>query len=216
MLHLQQSQTQRGVIAGMELFKRIRRWAESWHSWPFRHISKALYWLRAHTYNRYHMLDMRSKENDYTWGWHDRSSLILFANMALLRDFIEKEHAFDCHVCWDSADEVKAKGQEDLYGMEENYDAHAAAKKEMLEIYEWWTKGRPAAHKKEDELLTAAYSDPLILTPIPGKPLCKVDFVETPELRALRNQCHEMELELEKKDKEMMHRLIEVSPYMWT
>ena len=201
----------------MELFKRIRRWAEGWHRWPFRHISKALYWLRTHTYNRYHMLDMRSKVNGYAWGYSDRSELILFANMALLRDFIEKEKAFDCHIDWSSAAEaLEARGKENDDGCGASRDAHAAAKKEMLTIYDWWTKGRAEEHKKEDELLEAAYPNPMEFESIPGSSMFKLKDDETPELRKLRDQCHIMEEELEKKDEEMMIRLIKVRGYMWT
>ena len=201
----------------MELFKRIRRWAEGWHRWPFRHISKALYWLRTHTYNRYHMLDMRNKVNGYKWGWYDRSELILFANMALLRDFIEKEKAFDCHIDWSSAAEaLEARGKENDDGCGASRDAHAAAKKEMLTIYDWWTKGRAEELKKEDELLEAAYPNPMEFESIPGSSMFKLKDDETPELRKLRDQCHIMEEELEKKDEEMMIRLIKVRGYMWT
>ena len=200
----------------MELFKRIRRWAEDWHSFPFRHLSTVLYWLRTHTYNRYHVLDMRNKNNGYAWGWCDRSQLILFANMALLRDFIEKEHAFDCHVDWSSAEEAIASGETDLQGMEENRNAHAVAKKEMLAIYNWWMEERAEEHKKYDELLTAAYSDPFTFVPIPGSTDLRLEMKETPELRALRDQCMVMEEELENKDEEMMIRLIKVRDFMWT
>ena len=182
----------------MELLRRIRRWAEGWHLWPFRHLSKALYWLRTHTYNRYHMLDMRSKVNGYTWGWYDRSTLILFANMALLRDFIEQEKAFDCHVDWDSD------------------EGHKNARLEMLTIYDWWMKGRPAEHKKGDDLLEAAYPGPMVFEPIPGSTMLRLKNDETPELRKLRDQCIVMEEALEKKDEEMLIRLIKVRGYMWT
>ena len=201
----------------MELLRRIRRWAEGWHCFPFRHISHALYWLRTHTYNRYHMLDMRSKVNGYAWGWWDRSDLILFANMALLRDFIEKEKAFDCHVDWSSAAEaLAARGEENDDGCGASRDAHAAAKKEMLTIYEWWTKGRSEEHKKEDELLEAAYPNPFEFEPIPGSSMLRLKDDETPELRKLRDQCRDMETLLEEKDEEMLIRLIKVRGYMWT
>jgi len=213
----------------MELIKKVRRWLESWHKWPFRHISKALYWLRTHTYNRYHMLDMRSPVNGYSWGYSDKSYLILFANMALLRDFIEKEKGFECHVDWRSAAEVaearkdawKLEGKASDYEEEDdwaaaNRDAHAVARLEMLTIYDWWTRGRAAEHKKEDELLEAAYPNPFEFEPIPGSNMLRLKSDETPELRKLRDQCHDMETLLEEKDEEMLIRLIKVSGYMWT
>ena len=163
------------------------------------------------------MLDMRSKVNGYAWGYSDRSELILFANMALLRDFIEKEKAFDCHIDWSSAAEaLEARGKENDDGCGASRDAHAAAKKEMLTIYDWWTKGRAEEHKKEDELLEAAYPNPMEFESIPGSSMFKLKNDETPELRKLRDQCHIMEEELEKKDEEMMIRLIKVRGYMWT
>jgi len=185
--------------------------------WPFRHISKGLYWLRTHTYNRYHMLDMRNKVNGYSWGWWDRSDLILFANMALLRDFIEEEKAFEGHVDWSSAAEaLEARGKEADDGCGASRDAHAAAKKEMLAIYYWWTKGRAAEHKKGDELFEAAYPNPMVFEPIPGSDMLQLKSDETPELRKLRDQCREMEDALEEKDEEMLIRLIKVRGYMWT
>lgn len=201
----------------MELIKKVRRWAENWHHSPFRQISKALYWLRTHTYNRYHMLDMRSPVNGYKWGYNDRSELILFANMALLRDFIEKEKAFDCHVDWSSAAEaLEVRGKENDDGCGASRDAHAAAKKEMLAIYNWWTKGRAEEHKKVDELLEAAYPSPMVFEPIPGSGMLQLKNDETPELRIIRDQCRVMEDALEDKDEEMLIRLIKVRGYMWT
>ena len=93
---------------------------------------------------------------------------------------------------------------------------HIAAKKEMLTIYDWWTKGRAAEHKKEDELLEAAYPNPFEFEPIPGSSMLRLKNDETPELRKLRDQCREMEDALEEKDEEMMIRLIKVRGYMWT
>ena len=89
--------------------KKIWEWWKYWRTWPFKYISYALYWLRAHTLDRYHMLDIRDKRNGYAWGWMDRSEGILFANMAILVSFIEDEKAFDCHVDWRSAAEMEGK-----------------------------------------------------------------------------------------------------------
>ncbi len=60
------------------------------------------YYLRSHLIpsKRFHMLEMRSPQNGYKWGWCDRSSLLLYAPFAILRDFVEKEYP-KCCVNWD-------------------------------------------------------------------------------------------------------------------
>jgi hypothetical protein len=85
-------------------------------------IEHAWYWLRTHTVHRYHVLDLRNPE--YKWGWRDRSQTMMYACFNLVKDFVEKEKAFDCHVSWDSDDE------------------HREAKAEIMSIYTWWTKDR--------------------------------------------------------------------------
>src|SRR5262245_12097023 len=97
-------------------------------------LKRALYWLRTHTINRYHMLDMRNARNGYAWGWRDRSDLFMFANFALLVDFVEKE--YPGHVDWDYDEE------------------HRAARAEFMELYTWWTVVRKTEHDAIDRLLT--------------------------------------------------------------
>lgn len=87
-------------------------------------FSTAWYWIRTHTYNRYHILDMRCPGYgvDYRWGWCDRSELILIAPFQLLKAFVEEEVPNGV-TAWDTEDS-------------------APIHKEMMELYHWWTKGR--------------------------------------------------------------------------
>lgn len=196
--------------------KRFRRWLESWHFGPLRHVSRAVYWLRTHTYHRYHMLDIRSRRNGYAWGWMDRSEGILFANMAVLVGFVEEEKAFDCYVDWRSAAEMAAAGEGADPSGNANRDAHAAAKKEMLDIYQWWTHDRKIEHDRHDDLLSRAYARPFEFESIgDGMSRLKKEIL-TKEEEELRAQCWSMEEALEAKDEEMMIRLIKVRGYMWT
>lgn len=87
-----------------------------------RHVSRAYYWLRTHTKDRYHMLDMRNARNGYAWGYKDRSELIMFAAFAILVEFVEKE--YPGVVDWEQDDEIRA------------------ARDEFMALYTWWTKGR--------------------------------------------------------------------------
>ena len=197
------------------VLKKIRRWLESWHVGPLRHLSRSMYWLRAHTYNRYHTIDIRNRRNGYAWGWMDRSEGILFANMAILVAFIEKEKAFDCHVDWRSAAEMAAAGEKSDGG-DANRDAHAAAKKEMLEIYQWWTQDRKIAHDRYDDLLSRAYAKPFDFEKKKDGMFRMREPPLTEEEKGLRAQCEPMEEALEAKDREMMIRTIEIRGYMWT
>jgi hypothetical protein len=184
---------------------------------PFRQIGHALYWLRTHTYNKYHMLDLRSSQNGYSWGWLDRSEAILFANMAILIDFIEKEKAFEGFVDWRSAEEMKAAGEEvDAYS-EPCYNNHAEAKKEMLAIYNWWKKGRKEEHDALEKRYEEAYKDDKFeFEPIENGMFKLKDRPVTPEQIKARKQIWKDEESLEAKDDEMMIRLVKVRGYMWT
>ena len=162
-------------------------------------IREALYWLRTHTYNRYHMLDCRSEQNGYKWGWQDLCQQILFANMNILKLYVEKE-----------ADRIDWQSD----------PGHATARGEMEVIYQWWMKGRKLAHDDYDALMTKAYGfgDCTVL-----------EDTEDPKLKSLRftkrgdplweedcNNCHKAEAALEAKDEEMMIRLIKIRGYLWS
>lgn len=99
-----------------------------------RHVWKTpLYWLRTHTYNRYHLIDMRNTRNGYKWGWIDRNRAVMFAAFAVLVDFVEKEYP-GC-VDWE-------------------YDEdHRKNRNEFMTLYTWWTKERKEEHDAIDKLL---------------------------------------------------------------
>jgi hypothetical protein len=96
------------------------------------------YWIRCHTYTKYHLIDIRSKEFGYKWGWMDRDSVILLANFTILKDFVEKEHPFDVCV-WDENDE------------------HARVGAEIKDLYDWWMNRRAKEHELRTEKLHRWY-----------------------------------------------------------
>ena len=164
----------------------------------FRWLDHAAFWLRTHTWDRYHMLDIRNRRNGYEWGWMDRREGILFANMAMLAAFIEKERAFEV-INWDSD------------------DGHREAARELREIYEWWTQGRKIEHDEHERLADVAYKDfQFTCVPLPGGMQTLELFGETPELRKARDDVREAEDRLHQKDTDMMIRLIKVRRAMWT
>ena len=50
------------------------------------------YWIRTHTYNRYHIIDVRN--SDYSWGWIDADYKMFFACCKCLEYFVEQEECF--------------------------------------------------------------------------------------------------------------------------
>jgi hypothetical protein len=87
--------------------------------WPFPH---AWYWIRTHTYNRYHIVDLRCPTwgLEYEWGWADASERIFLAAFQVLKEFVE--HEYPGMVAW--TPEVAA---------------------EIQELHLWWTIGRKQA-----------------------------------------------------------------------
>lgn len=92
-------------------------------------------------YSRYvnhdHVIDIRNETysmTPYRGGYLDQDHRMLLASFKCLVDFVEKEHPFDV-VNWDNV------GKEDFPGPE--YWAELAnAKREIQELYNWWTVDR--------------------------------------------------------------------------
>lgn len=181
------------------LLTSIRRWMEHWH-WPWlKQVGHWLYWLRTHTYNKYHLIDCRHSRNGYRWGWLDRSELILFANMAILKEYVEKEsHQTD----WD-------------------YDEHfRRLKKEMDEILLWWDHGRKIEHDAYDDLLTKSYGfkDCVVFQKAADPRLEAMVFTRRgdPEWEEDCRRCQEAEDRLDDRDEEMLIRLIKIRGTLWS
>ena len=121
-------------------------------------LKRFFYWLRTHTYNRYHMLDMRNARNGYRWGWYDRSDLFIFANFALLVAFVEKE--YPGHVDWDYED-----------------NGTRAARDEFMALYKWWTIERKIERDACDAILATIYNGPLG-APVPPEEAAKAQAAE--------------------------------------
>ena len=145
------------------------------------------------------MVDCRSKQNEYEWGYKDLSELILFANMNILKAYVEIE-----------ADQIDW----------ESDPAHATARGEMEIIYQWWMNGRREAHNAYDALLTKAYGfkDCTVFEPTDDPKLQRLRFTRAGDSLWEEDceNCHKAEEVLEKKDEEMMIRLIKIRGYLWS
>ena len=101
-----------------EALENIIFFITTWHR-----LSHIWYWIRTHTYRRYHIIDMRKAEPEnkdgYKWGWIDRSEALTLVMFTVLREFVEKE--------------LRKFKYADL---EQDYN------KEILALYKWWTVDR--------------------------------------------------------------------------
>jgi hypothetical protein len=99
-------------------------------------IKTMFYWIRTHTYNKYHMIDLRCPTwgLEYNWGWIDRCEALLIANFQILKEFVEKEEPFK-HGDWSTSLE------------------HQNAEKEIKELYNWWVKERVKEHEVSLKLI---------------------------------------------------------------
>jgi hypothetical protein len=134
------------------------------------------------------MLDLRNPSPGikYTYGWRDRSEVLLWASFVLLRGFVEKERPYDVNL-------ELARNPEDKL-----LQRQALLYNEALDLYKWWTIDRSDDHLRLDALLEV------------GSEAHKAG--DPKGFSAYR----ELEEALEKKDQEMLHRLIEIRSSLWT
>lgn len=186
-----------------------------WGIWVPLKRWEPFYWLRTHTINRYHLVDCRSPQNGYNWGWCDISERILYASMNMLVDFVEKEKAFD-FLNWDFD------------------ECHQQAAKEIKEIYYWWKSGRKQEHdaankfaddhKVYNEDDCGYFKENFFKELQPGETgynskekLYSWNPPEpTPEAKKNREIWGKLEDDLEAKDQEMLEKLIKLRRYLWT
>ncbi len=151
-----------------------------------------IYWLRTHTINRYHIINI-SGQGDYKWGWCDRDYAMYLACFAILVDFCEKEmpHTNTCYI---------------------EGDDWAQAHGEMLFLYDWWKRGRAAEHAEVSAM--HARLDPIKWEKVEGEE--GYSRLLPPVDRTAHDAWIQREHELEAKDEEMLARLMKVRGYMWT
>lgn len=160
------------------------------------------YYLRSHLIpsKRFHMLDMRSPQNGYAWGWCDRSSLLLYAPFAILRDFVEKEYpkcCVDWNYCWKIEKSVDDKS--DCLDPQ----CHHNVKKEFLFLYNWWMKERPQREDIKQEEYTFVDKLKNILICAKKKKSNWEEFTQGEEAQ-------------EAEDEQMLQRLFKIRQYLWT
>lgn len=146
-----------------------------------KHISHVWYWIRTHTYNKYHILDLRNRKGEgfgYDWGWLDRDQAMYIACFNILRDFVELEKPLG------ALDWPNQEWYQKLTPVEkQNHQAQMDQSQEIKNLYDWWIKGRALEHG--DAMVDSANYR---------------DYIEA----------------LDKKDDEMLVRLMKIRQSLWT
>lgn len=90
------------------------------------------YWIRSHTYKRYHIVDVRGQAG-FSYGWVDRDHLLLLACFKILVDFVEQER-----------DDLLSEGVREPTVDNHGYDdTHfREADREILSLYNYWKYDR--------------------------------------------------------------------------
>lgn len=159
-------------------------------------IDRAFWWVRYRTTDRLHVIDCRSPVNNYDYGYIDPPERILCGCLNVVKEFYEQEA--DC-VAWD-------------------YDEqHAAAKSTIDEAYSWWTRERPDLLHKIDSLYCSLPDRSIdeMLVKVEGTNLYRLVELTTDE-RNVHEKIREVESEIERRDDDVLMKVMSVRKFLWT
>lgn len=122
---------------------------ESLSNWIRRNIISPIstfkYYIRSHSIKKYHLLDLRSKEYNYRWGWIDADSQMLLAMMKIMENFIIEQDTVN-RLIWLKEEEVKDPDLKDF-----NWHDSIKFCEDLLEIQKWWRVDRAKNHELLEE-----------------------------------------------------------------
>lgn len=177
------------------------------------YLERAGYWLKSHTTQRRHLLDLaevlqdvpvrylyrhrlldlsqaeREMPEGYRYGYIDPCRIIFLASFLALRMFVEREQPRDPRECFTREELENEPGKSE----KEQYD-------EIMALYCWWREGRRRDWEESNRLY--------MLT----RQLSRQSPLYRQVSDAWRDHDHRMEVQ----EHEMLKRLIEVQPYLWT
>lgn len=162
------------------------------------------YWdFQAKYVEKYWRIDCRHDFGSYTrydGAYADPSALMLFAAFAILVKFVEKE-MYQSYVDWDS---------------ECSQFTMKSSKNEIMALYNWWTKERHEEWKNiyEDMDIVDNEEGPAFkfgkADPVTGTSQMKFNHSER------RNSIWKRMDAAERRDQEMLKRLIDIREVLWT
>lgn len=94
------------------------------------------YYIISHTIRKYHLLDLRSKEFEYSYGWRDADTQMLLALMKIMENFIIEQDTVN-HIVW-----LKEESAKDPDNKEFGWNESIKFCEDLLDIQKWWRVGR--------------------------------------------------------------------------
>jgi len=171
------------------------------------------YWIRCHTINRYHMLDLRTKE--YRYGWMDQDWRMFHACFNCLVEFVEKEDGLGMLKrqigCFDELSEEEHSTENKKKHNEEATRVY----EEIFKLYHWWKEDR---EKEYDEIhhICDGMDLSIKFKESPEHPGCRIwdtsHFFENPKWEEFSKKKEEFE----RKDDDNLDKLIKLRKYLWT
>lgn len=182
----------------MKVFTKIRRWLEGL---PL--VGNLFYWIRANTYNKYHLIDIRNVDplfSNYKWGWIDRDHAMRLAIWKLFIDYYEKESP---QIGWQ---------------LEEH---SSEIKKEMDELYKYWKVDRPEKYKQLELLqdlhnIRFPFPEPIPVLDTDGSPKYYKIPASTDEAYENNLTLYKMEKELEEEEDLNLIRILKIYRAFWS
>lgn len=147
------------------------------------------YYWKCRLWRRWNVVTIRTLPP--TWNEHDER--ILHAVMEIFCDFYEADR-----MCADQPKQARA----------------------FKEIHDWWRTGRQAAREAEEKALMVWHeaferAGGMRSVPTDNPRLNRLVFGESEEENALKEVHTRMERENNEKDQAMLHRVINLRPYLW-
>lgn len=188
------------VSLQMKDWKKVRAWAKENH--PIQYfirevvglwvggckftIKDKIYYLKCLFWYRYNILKLRDEPT-----YMDPRHKLELAFEAIIKEFIEKEKAFET-IVWDSD------------------EGHIAAKKAIERAYNWFVKDRDIRQKEIDDLLDGLYSG-----------VGFDDFLDrinedSPERTERLEKLWDLENKMDKEQKEILIDVVKHMDYLWT
>ena len=204
-----------------KIVEKLKDWWEHRRYWKISRMWYDLwYWIRCHTYNRYHILDMSDKTNGWDWGWQEPDSQLLYASMAIMVKHVENKYAVDEKSLPYESDHQLFLIKEAIDKEDHQLVSEEQTQAELLTIYKWWKYERAADLKLQDEAMDAhcaKYPIKRLVEKVTEEgTFYKWADEQSPEQKAEMTMIYNWENDLYQKDTDMLQRLVAIRARLWT
>ena len=173
-----------------------------WHRrWTFDGFLRDIgYYWKCRLWKKYNTVQARTLHPT----WTDPCNLLLHVMFEVLLFAVEKDGWLDRRA----------------YTVEDGLDTREEWQ-EVAVLYDWWMNRRHARDKAVDDALTAWHDEferlgGLQFEPSDNPNLNRMIFADGPEENRLKDIHVQLEQQAEAEDAAMMHRLVEIAPFLWT